>query len=223
MIDPNIQLCPYPDCESYAKKDENNKFVSCIENKHKFCFNCLKDWHENEECKIEKEQSFEKWKDPSKVKRCPRCKYFIEKNEGCNHITCFNCKYEFCWLCLGKYEPDHFDLNGKCFGFQYSESECLSNRFCLILCQILIFIAKHIGFALFGSGFFFFVFCYFIYDEINYNNYNCFSKVLYFISAILLFISLIGFLLSLSTFVSILMIFIWPLKDLIFEKINKVF
>jgi len=41
MVDPNIQLCPYPDCESYAKKDENNKFVSCIENKHKFCFNCL--------------------------------------------------------------------------------------------------------------------------------------------------------------------------------------
>ena len=214
MIDPNIQLCPYPDCESYAKKEENNKFVSCIENKHKFCFNCLKDWHINEECKIEKEQSFEKWKNPRKVKRCPRCKYFIEKNEGCNHIKCFNCQYEFCWLCLQKYESHHFDLNGKCFGLQNSESECLSNRFCLILCQILIFIAKHICFAILGSGFFFLVIYIVIYDK-------CFPKFLSVISAILLFISLSGILLSLSTFVSILMLFIWPLKDLIFGAIDK--
>ena len=223
MVDPNIQLCPYPDCESYAKKEENNKFVSCIENKHKFCFNCLKDWHNNEECKIEKEQSFEKWKNPRKVKRCPRCKYYIEKNKGCNHITCFNCKYEWCWLCLQEYEPNHFELNGKCFGLQYAKSECFSNRFCIILYQILIFIAKQIAFALFGSAFFFFLFCYFIYNELLGNYYACFRKCLYFISAINIFISLSGILLCLSTFVSILMSLIWPLKDLIFGVINKIF
>lgn len=138
MIDPNIQLCPYPDCESYAKKIENNKFVSCIENKHKFCFNCLKDWHNNEECKIEEEKSFENWRDSKKVKRCPRCKYFIEKNEGCNHIICFNCKYNWCWLCLQECKPNHFDLNKKCFGLQYAKSSCFSNRLCLILIQILL-------------------------------------------------------------------------------------
>ena len=78
--DPNIQLCPHPNCESYANKNEKSLFVTCLEG-HKFCFNCLKDWHENEKCKIENDEKFENWRNSKKVKRCPNCKYFIEKNE----------------------------------------------------------------------------------------------------------------------------------------------
>ena len=222
MIDPNIQLCPYPDCESYALKEENNKFVSCIENKHKFCFNCLKDWHINEECKIEVEKSFENWKDSTKVKRCPRCKYFIEKNEGCNHITCFNCKYNWCWLCLQECKPHHYDLNGACFGLQYAKSSCFSNKFCLILCQILIFLTKNICFAILGPCFFFIYIYSEIYDKFIEHNINCFSKCISYISTINLYISLSGSLLSLFTFVSILMLFIWPLHALIFKIVDKI-
>jgi hypothetical protein len=221
MINPKIQLCPYPDCESYAKKEENNKFVSCIENKHKFCFNCLKDWHNNEECKIDVEKSFKNWKDSTKVKRCPRCKYFIEKNGGCNHITCFNCKYNWCWLCLQECKPNHYD-NGICFGLQYAKSTCFSNMFCLISYQILIFIAKNIGFAILGSGFFFVIIYYLIYDNFHGDNINCLSKIISFICIFNLYISLSGILLSLSTFVSILMLLIWPLHKLIFKIIDKI-
>lgn len=37
------------------------------------------------------------------VKRCPKCCEFIEKNGGCDHMTC-RCKYEFYWSSLKPYK-----------------------------------------------------------------------------------------------------------------------
>jgi ariadne-1 len=44
----------------------------------------------------------------SNTKACPKCSTSIEKNGGCNHMTCKNtsCKFEFCWVCLGPWK-DH--------------------------------------------------------------------------------------------------------------------
>lgn len=43
----------------------------------------------------------------SAVRRCPKCRHGIEKNGGCDHITCRKeaggCGAEFCWLCLADY------------------------------------------------------------------------------------------------------------------------
>ena len=36
-------------------------------------------------------------------KKCPKCGWSIEKNEGCNHMTCRLCHHEFCWLCFQNY------------------------------------------------------------------------------------------------------------------------
>uniref|UniRef100_A0A0A9ELG3 IBR domain-containing protein n=1 Tax=Arundo donax TaxID=35708 RepID=A0A0A9ELG3_ARUDO len=33
-----------------------------------------------------------------KWRRCPRCKYLVDKQEGCVHITC-RCGFEFCYGC----------------------------------------------------------------------------------------------------------------------------
>ena len=43
------------------------------------------------------------------TKQCPNCHKYIEKNQGCNHMTCRKeaggCGYEFCWICLGEWKP----------------------------------------------------------------------------------------------------------------------
>ena len=45
------------------------------------------------------------------AKCCPNCKNAIEKNKGCNHMTC-KCGYEFCWYCLEECRKpcEHFKI-----------------------------------------------------------------------------------------------------------------
>eukprot|EP00954_Amorphochlora_amoebiformis_P019635 1333891-Amorphochlora_amoeboformis.AAC.1 len=54
---------------------------------------------------------------------CPKCGVATEKNEGCNHMTCFVCKTGWCWLCgeiIGNQVlPDHYK-SGECKGKQFT-------------------------------------------------------------------------------------------------------
>ena len=38
----------------------------------------------------------------SKFKQCPKCQFWVEKNTGCNHMTCM-CGMQFCYQCGGNY------------------------------------------------------------------------------------------------------------------------
>jgi hypothetical protein len=37
-----------------------------------------------------------------------RCPEVIQKNDGCNHMTCATCKHEFCWTCLHPHMNPHY-------------------------------------------------------------------------------------------------------------------
>jgi len=73
------------------------------------CFSCGLSYHYPATCDQVKKWE-EKSKDDSETKNwleantkpCPKCNTLIEKNSGCNHMTCrkAECRYEFCWLCL---------------------------------------------------------------------------------------------------------------------------
>jgi len=43
------------------------------------------------------------------TKECPQCNVRIEKNEGCNHMTCRQCTYQFCWVCSKPWKLDARD------------------------------------------------------------------------------------------------------------------
>ena len=56
------------------------------------------------------------------TKQCPKpaCGKPIEKNQGCNHMTCSQCRYEFCWMCMGPWS-EHSNTTGgyyKCNKFE---------------------------------------------------------------------------------------------------------
>ena len=121
--DPNKKQCPKPDCESYLEKSKKTNYVKC-KNGHQFCFECLRPPHGSSSCDQLLEKDFLKWKKNRVVKKCPRCHIFTEKNEGCNHMTCTSCKYQWCWLCLGHYSYGHY-ASGACSGHQFTKANNL--------------------------------------------------------------------------------------------------
>ena len=121
LQDKNKKLCPKPDCDSFLQKSELSKYVQC-ENGHKYCYDCLRPPHGDKSCDYNLEKELIDWTKGKRVKRCPRCKIYTEKNEGCNHMTCVNCKYQWCWLCEGEYKYGHYD-SGKCQGQQFAKAD----------------------------------------------------------------------------------------------------
>ena len=118
ITDPNKKLCPYPNCDSYLElKDIKQQYISC-ENRHEYCFVCLKKPHGNLPCNVNLDKSIIEYASNNFVKKCPNCSIITEKNDGCNHITCSKCRYQWCWLCNEKFDEEHF-YKGKCRGFQF--------------------------------------------------------------------------------------------------------
>lgn len=65
---------------------------------------------------LKQEKQTEEWIQ-SHTKACPKCHSRIEKNKGCNHMTCLNCKHEFCWYCFKEIIGNngahhHFNVEG---------------------------------------------------------------------------------------------------------------
>jgi hypothetical protein len=47
----------------------------------------------------------------SEGKNCPNCGNYMEKNMGCNHMSCV-CGFQFCWLCLQDFYANHNSSTG---------------------------------------------------------------------------------------------------------------
>ena len=91
-----------------------------------FCFRCGSEAHDPCTCqqlqtwnlKCQDESETANWI-LANTKKCPECMTRIEKNQGCNHMTCKICKFEFCWICNGSWASHGADSGGyyKCNKF----------------------------------------------------------------------------------------------------------
>ena len=102
-----FRYCNTPDCpEIYSlESDSGGGIFKCPSCFVSVCASCGDD-HDGfscEELKIHRDQeiSLAGWAESNKdVRRCPKCKIMIEKNGGCNHMTCPECKVHICWRCM---------------------------------------------------------------------------------------------------------------------------
>ena len=130
--DPDFRHCFSSTCESgqLHPGGEDEPIFRCQECGHKHCVVCQANWHEDQTCEEfqasrqrEREEEDEQSKDEvSKIsKPCPECNVPIQKNYGCDHMTCryspflthtnmmlthisgSRCHYQFCWVCLADY------------------------------------------------------------------------------------------------------------------------
>lgn len=110
----NLRWCPAPNCENAVEcRLAHSSFTTIVPTVQcacgfKFCFGCGQGDHQPAPCPLVKMWQ-KKCADDSETanwisantKECGKCESTIEKNGGCNHMTCRKCKYEFCWVCMG--------------------------------------------------------------------------------------------------------------------------
>ena len=96
--------CPTPNCEYFAFQDKVKKSFYCRKCTKAFCVECQGEWHDGKTCEETKAEDenlkkFNEYVTAKGCQKCPSCQYYIEKNEGCDHMTC-RCGKEFCYSCL---------------------------------------------------------------------------------------------------------------------------
>ncbi|XP_068728812.1 E3 ubiquitin-protein ligase RNF217-like [Montipora capricornis] len=103
--DPLAKTCP--NCRARNRvKNQRAKQIWCAECHFSWCFQCHAPWHKGLSCKDFKRGSkmFREWTKNTtegvvNARPCPKCKVFIQRSEGCDHMSCPRCRTQFCYLC----------------------------------------------------------------------------------------------------------------------------
>ena len=108
----DFRYCPTPDCNQVYRcnVDMTLKCPSCFAS---VCSSCHEESHDGMTCAERKlhidpaaqERLNEAWASENGAKKCPTCQVWIEKTEGCNHMTCV-CGAHICWKCMGIFSKD---------------------------------------------------------------------------------------------------------------------
>tara|TARA_B100000795_G_C22717256_1_gene405962 strand:- start:36 stop:1049 length:1014 start_codon:yes stop_codon:yes gene_type:complete len=115
-VNRSARWCPSSNCSVAVEYTGGGNLDINCKCGHSFCFTCGSEGHRPASC-----ENVGKWMiknaDESEnvtwimanTKACPKCKVNIEKNQGCQHMTCHSntggCGHQFCWICKSKSVP----------------------------------------------------------------------------------------------------------------------
>lgn len=129
-----LRWCPTPGCDNAIKVQHIARSPVTCKCGRTFCYQCGEAWHDPVDCELLRKWT-KKCNDDSETtewmntntKECPKCHVPIEKNGGCNWITCDNknCRAYWCWLCFEVINPIYWKQHGCVL---YSENETVTNE-----------------------------------------------------------------------------------------------
>jgi len=131
--DPLFRNCLRTNCPSgqIHEAGDAEPLMICAACGYKMCYLHSLPWHEGQTCTQYDDSQRHRVEDDASLaliaevtKPCPgeRCGVPIQKNQGCDHVTCkpelisydfqsldgipgYSCRHEFCWQCLQPYGP----------------------------------------------------------------------------------------------------------------------
>ena len=125
-----VDICPFKRCTGTLIDGSCNKCYRRI------CDQCGERNHPDYYCDPNVKANYQLIR--LTTKPCPQCKVLIEKNNGCDHIKCIHCGYDFWWTTLEPYKldqmPDEQYLNYDA-GVLYRQRIPIPCIGCLQLCM----------------------------------------------------------------------------------------
>jgi hypothetical protein len=125
----DIRYCSKRGCDNGQLLEDESVLMKCSLCQTKTCINCNAPWHTSMTCRqykisthgkaakqMEKEITLNENFIKKKCIQCPNCKLPIQKNEGCNHLTCktsngkVGCNHQFCFICKQPWKPNEGHL-----------------------------------------------------------------------------------------------------------------
>jgi len=129
-----MRWCPGKACDAVAvaalTADGFHGEGQCPTCMTRFCLGCGDMRHTPASCKM-----MDFWTDKNhsdsesanwilaKTKKCPKCCTRIDKNGGCNHMTCSQCKHHFCWMCMQDWNKHGYNSSCNAFDVQKAQSK----------------------------------------------------------------------------------------------------
>ncbi|XP_059644424.1 E3 ubiquitin-protein ligase RSL1-like [Cornus florida] len=111
--------CPFRDCSALLVNDGFGEAIresECPVCRRLFCAQCYIPWHPGVECEeYQRLNEDERGREDLMVRelarekkwmKCPHCNYYVEKTDGCLHMTC-RCGFQFCYACGANWTQNH--------------------------------------------------------------------------------------------------------------------